>query len=162
MWIGLLFAMMSVATLYEQFSPNEAAAPFHQQSTPDPRHIISSYREKTVQCLILGNYTKCSPYTIETLMFYLHGEYVRSEDTQVGCWVLLGIIIRLAFRMGYHIDGSHFPHMSVFNAEMRRRTWLAIYALDAFTSAQVGMPRMLRDSEYDATKPRSLLDDDLH
>ena len=162
MWIGLLFAIMSVATLYEQFSPNEAAALFHRESTPDPRHFISAYREKVVQCLILANYTKSSPYTIETLILYLHAEYVRSEDTQAECWVLLGIVIQLALRMGYHMDGSQFPRISLFNAEIRRRIWLVIFMLDVFTSAQVGLPRMLKDSQYDTTEPRNLLDDDLY
>jgi hypothetical protein len=162
MWIWLLLAMMCVAILYEQFSSNEAAALFHQESTPDPRHLISAYREKVIQCLILAKYTKGFPCTIETLILYMHAEYVRSEDTQVGCWVLLGIGIRLALRIGYHMDGSQFPRISLFNAEIRRRIWLVIFMLKVFTSAQVGLPRMLKDSQYDTTEPRNLLDDDFY
>lgn len=162
MWIGLLFATMCAATLYEQFSPNESAAIFHQESTPDPKHLILRYREKIIQCLILGNYTKCSPYTIEALLLYLHAESVRSEDTQIGNWVLLGIIIRLALRMGYHIDASYFPRVTVFEVEMRRRTWMVIFMLDVFTSAQVGLPRMIKDSQGDTAPPKNLMDEDLH
>lgn len=161
MWIGLLFAMMCVATQYEQFSPNESAAVFHEQSTPDPRHLISAYREKTIQCLVLGNYIKAPAYTVETLLLHLHSEYVRREDTQTGSWILLGMIVRLALRSGYHIDGSHFPHISLFQAEMRRRIWMVISILDVFTSAQIGLPRMIKDSQCDSGAPRNLLDEDL-
>jgi hypothetical protein len=161
MWFGLLFGMMCTGTLHEQWSPNEAAASFHRESTPDPRHLISRYREKTVQCLVLGGYTEPSQYTIETLLLYLHAEYVRREDAQMGNWVLLGIIIRLAFRMSYHTDGSQLPQISPFQAEMRRRIWTVLFMLDVVTSAQVGLPRMIKDSQCNSAEPRNLMDKDL-
>ena len=160
MWIGLLFAIMCLATLYQQFSPNESIQSLYLQPAVDPNHLIRTYREKIIQCLVLGNYTKSVPYTIETLLLYLHVEYFRSEDTQVGTWILLGIIVRLALRMGYHRDASHFPRISPFHAEMRRRTWAIIIQLDTVASAQVGLPRMIREVHSDTREPRNLLDED--
>jgi hypothetical protein len=60
------------------------------------------------------------------------------------------------------MDGSQFPRISLFNAEIRRRIWLVIFMLKVFTSAQVGLPRMLKDFQYDTTEPRNLLDDDFY
>ena len=76
-----------------------------------------------IQCLRLGNYMKGAPHTIEALLAFLQTEYLQGEDTQHGCWQLTGVIIRVALKMGYHRDGSHFPNISVYEAEMRRRTW---------------------------------------
>jgi len=68
--------------------------------------------------------------------------------------------VRLVLRMGYHRDASHFPRLSPFHAEMRRRAWALIIQLDVSSSAQVGLPRMIRASQPDTAEPRNLLDED--
>ena len=153
MWIGELFGVMCLGAYYQQ-------EPLPLIS--DPKSLIPTYREKIIQCLVLGKYTKCAPYTIETLLLYLHLEYNQNEDKQMEIWVLLGVIVRLALRMGYHRDASHFPHVSTFEGEMRRRAWAVIISFDALASAQVGLPRMIRESHSDTAEPRNLLDEDLY
>ncbi|KAK9433076.1 fungal-specific transcription factor domain-containing protein [Lipomyces doorenjongii] len=160
MWIGLLFAIMCLSVLHQQFSPSASGQPLYVQSAADSKCLIEIYREKVVQCLVLGKYTKSVPYTIETLLLYLHIEYRRSEDTQIGVWIILGIIVRMALHMGYHRDASHFPRISPFHAEMRRRAWAIIVQLDIIASTQVGLPRMIRVSQSDTAEPRNLLDED--
>jgi hypothetical protein len=123
---------------------------------------VSYYREKVVQCLVLANYTKCPPYTIETVLLYFGTEYLRTADTQFSVYVLVGMIIRMAFRMGYHRDPSRFSNISVFNGEMRRRQWLVIMSLDLVTSSQVGLPRMIQPSMYDTQEPGNFIEDDIH
>ncbi|KAK9320869.1 fungal-specific transcription factor domain-containing protein [Lipomyces orientalis] len=152
MWLGMLFGVMCLAAAYRR-DPIPML--------PASKRLVQIYREKLMQCMALGGYTKCVPYTIETLLLYLHVEYLRSEDTQIETWILLGVIVRLALRMGYHRDASHFPHISVFQGEMRRRTWALIFQFDALASAQVGLPRMIREKQCDAAEPRNLLEDDL-
>jgi hypothetical protein len=148
---------MCLAALYQQV---ESAQPLSLQPVLENQHLIRAYHEKVVQCLILGKYTKCVPYTLETLLHYLHIEYLQSEDTQIGIWAVLGLIVRLALRMGYHRDGSHSPRISPFQAEMRRRVWAVIFELDAITSAQFGLPRMILQSQCDTADPLNLLDED--
>ena len=53
----------------------------------DPLVMIKVFREKTVQCLILADYTQPSPYAIETLLMYFlvdcfstTASHVRSEE----------------------------------------------------------------------------------
>ena len=160
MWIGLLFAIMCLASLFQQFSPAEFGPLPYLQSATDAHRPVQIYRKKTIQCLTLGNYTKGVPYTIETLLLYMIIEDVRSDDTQVGLWILLGIIVRLALRMGFHRDASHFPRISPFHGEMRRRIWAIIFLFDVTASAQVGLPRLIRESHSDTAEPRNLLDED--
>ena len=70
-------------------------------------------------------------------------------------------MIRQALRLGYHRDPKHFPHMSVFDGEMRRRAWFLIYQFDILTAFQLGLPCNLQvDDEWDTELPRSLNDSD--
>jgi len=153
MWIGELFGVICSGVYFQQ-----EALPL----LSDPKSLIPTYREKIVQCLVLGKYTKCAPYTIETLLLYLHLEYNKNEDNHTEIWVLLGVIVRLALRMGYHRDASHFPHISIFQGEMRRRAWAVMISFDALASSQLGLPRMIRESHSDTAEPSNLLDEDLY
>lgn len=113
-----------------------------------------------VDCLKLGDWTKGTPHTVEALIFYLQTEYVGSEDRQASFWLMVGTIIRVALKMGYHRDGSHFPKMPAYDAEMRRRTWCILTQLDTAASSQAGLPRMIKQAECDTAEPRNLLDED--
>ena len=157
LWIGLLFGIMCLAVLQQQFG-------FELQHTPgnaDSRRLAQSYRTKISQCLVFGQYTKPAPYAIETLLLYMHVEYLQSKDSETGLWILLGITVRLALRMGYHRDAADFSRISPFRAEMRRRVWCVIFMMDAGASAQFGLPRMVRASQSNTAEPRNLLDEDI-
>lgn len=99
-------------------------------------------------------------HTVEALLIFFLIEMTQGEKAQQGCWQLLGITIRVALKMGYHRDGSHFPAISPFEAEMRRRVWHMLTQLDIATASQVGLPRMIKESQCDTAEPRNLLDDD--
>ena len=62
--------------------------------------------------------------------------------------------------MGYHRDGSHFPQMSVYEAEMRRRTWYILMQFDIASASEVGLPRIIKETQCDTAEPHNLLDDD--
>ncbi len=157
LWIGLLFGIMCLAVLQQQFGFEIQ----HMQDNADSRRLAQSYRTRISQCLILGNYTKPAPYTIETLLLYMHVEYLQSKDSETGLWILLGITVRLALHMGYHRDAFPFSRISPFHAEMRRRVWCVIFMMDAGASAQFGLPRMVRASQSNTAEPRNLLDEDI-
>ncbi|KAF3801149.1 Pyrrolocin cluster transcription factor fsdR [Colletotrichum gloeosporioides] len=59
---------------------------------------------------------------------------------------------QLAFRMGYHQDPSHFPRISAFDGEMRRRVWATIHILDGTMTMFIGAPRIISDETWN-TKP---------
>ena len=76
-------------------------------------------------------------------------------------WLLFSIMVRQGLRLGYHRDPKHFPHISVFEGEMRRRVWFLIHEFDSLTAFQLGIPCNLQaDDEWDTALPRSLNDSD--
>ncbi|CAG8137049.1 unnamed protein product [Penicillium nalgiovense] len=75
-------------------------------------------------------------------------------------WYLLALEISLAMRMGYHRDPSHFPGISSFQGEMRRRLWATVLIGDTLVSNQMGMPRMISDWKWATTETRNLNDTD--
>ncbi|PVH70209.1 hypothetical protein DL98DRAFT_661284 [Cadophora sp. DSE1049] len=160
-WLGLLFSMMCIAAQFQRLCGDESMVVSQpQQGSQNLKLEEKLYREKTVQCLVLGNYTTCFPHTLETLILYFTGELFRCEDTQTGTWILLGVIVRLAMRRGYHRDPKHSPQITLFHGEMQRRIWATIVQLDLVISSQIGLPRMIKDGEYDTAEPRNLLDND--
>ena len=75
---------------------------------------------------------------------------------------MLALMVKLAMRMGYHRDPSHFPRISPSKREMRRRKWATVVQGDILISNQMGMPRMiLLDWKCDTVEPRNLNDTDL-
>ncbi|KAH3989120.1 hypothetical protein HBI25_050880 [Parastagonospora nodorum] len=160
MWLGLLYSVLCIGATFQLSDPESYGTSAPVESLNTAR--IDFYREKIVQAMILANYTKCPPWTVETMIAYFGTEFTRSSDTQFSSFVLVGMIVRIALRMGYHREPSRFANISPFQAELRRRAWLVIIAIDLVSSAQVGLPRMMQPFMYDTQEPRNLEEEDLH
>jgi Fungal specific transcription factor domain len=119
---------------------------------------IANSETLQVQCLVNSDYTKSSTYTIETMLLYVHSEYQSRWDAEVGIWVIGGIIVRLALRMGYHRDPSNYPNLTPFQGEMRRRIWAFIRQLDTMFSFQLALPSMIRNTDADTALPRNIFE----
>lgn len=122
--------------------------------------LANKYRALTGQCLLLADFTKPVNHMIETLILHLHSEYARNRDAEVGVWVLVGMIVRLAMRMGYHRDPKYYPSISPFRGEIRRRVWTFVRQSDLLFSFQIGLPSMIRLADCDTAVPRNLFDDE--
>lgn len=122
---------------------------------------VDLYREKTVQCLFMGEYTKPGPYVLETIIQYVYVEFLLSPDADHDLWLLLSLEVNTALRMGYHRDPSHFAHIDAFQGEMRRRVWSTVRLGDILISSQMGMPRMMAEWKCDTAEPRNLNDTDM-
>ncbi|KAL9009989.1 MAG: hypothetical protein Q9173_005028 [Seirophora scorigena] len=123
--------------------------------------LANKYRSLTAQCLLRADFLKPSSPTIETLILHLHGEFANNRDAEVGNWVLVGIIVRLAMRMGYHRDSKLFPNVTPFQGEMRRRIWTFVRQADLLFSFQLGLPSMIRLGDCDTALPGNYYDGDL-
>lgn len=154
-WLGLLYAILCLGM-----------QSYHKIGDEPPEwkgravELATEYRLRTVQCLINSDYTKSSIYTIEALILYTHGEYTARWDGEVGIWIVVGMIVRLAMRMGYHRDPSHYPGITPYQAEMRRRVWTFVRQMDILFSFQLALPHMIRDSDCDAFFPRNIFEDE--
>ncbi|RAL05410.1 uncharacterized protein BO80DRAFT_397956 [Aspergillus ibericus CBS 121593] len=156
MWLGLLFSMICLGV-----QASDASAALRELEAKQQTLQIETYREKVVQCLLMGEYTKCGPYVLETVIHYVYIEFCLHRDADQDIWFLLALEVNLAMRMGYHRDPSHFPDLTPLQGEMRRRLWATVLLGDILISSQMGLPRMVPDSKCDTAEPRNLNDDDL-
>ncbi|OIW34303.1 hypothetical protein CONLIGDRAFT_607106 [Coniochaeta ligniaria NRRL 30616] len=156
MWVGLLFAVLSMATLLQQRDLGPPAL-----YTAEAQDRLETYRTATIHCLVAGEYLQQSRYTIETLSLHFGLVHNYELDAPIGNWIPLGVVIRIAMRMGLHRDPSHWPNILPLQAELRRRLWMMLYHLDFFTSTQFGLPRIIKDSQCDTRAPAHLFENDL-
>ena len=136
MWLGLLFAILSLA---ESFSLRDA----DPSSALAQRCLekVNRYHDLSASAAVLADFTKPKQHTLECLITYTAG--LRSNNAFVNVWLMIGLIVRLALRMGYHRDASHYPSITPFQGEMRRRVWAAISMIDVLISFQLGLPSMV-------------------
>lgn len=137
-----------------------------QDAMPDglgnPVVALQTFQKRSTECLIMSNYaTAPTSFTIEALLLNVQGEFALRPKTPIGPWLLAGIVTRLAMRMGYHRDPDHYPQISPFQGEMRRRVWASISQLDTLSSYQLGLPSIIQESHCDTRLPRNFLDEDL-
>ncbi|KAF2996727.1 hypothetical protein E8E13_006049 [Curvularia kusanoi] len=160
-WIAVLFGILFVSAFQASIIAGVTIT-LDEATLQEYQNLVLTSQERIIQCLRLGNYMKGGSHTIEALLFLLQLEYLQGEDKQHECWQLIGVTVRIALKMGYHRDGSHFPHLSAYEAEMRRRIWYILIQFDIATAAQVGLPRMIRETQYDTLPPHNLLDTDFN
>ena len=154
-WLGQIFAILCLA-MHSYFRMEDEPPEYRDKSLA----LAANYRCLTGQCLLLADFTKPVNHMIETLVLHLHCEYARNRDAEVGTWVLVGMIVRLAMRMGYHRDPKHFPNITPFQGELRRRVWTFVRQSDLLFSFQMGLPSMIRLGDCDTELPRNLYDDE--
>ncbi|KAL4782881.1 hypothetical protein BJX76DRAFT_358514 [Aspergillus varians] len=150
-WIGLLFSILGITMVAAQFG-----GPPEYEGVSEPK--FHHYRQRTAQCLLMGDIAKCLPYTIETLRFNATAELNRKDDNSRGLWIMTGVIVRAAVNMGYHRDPDHTPYLSILKAEYRRRVWLSVKSMDEVASFLSGFPRMLPAINSDTKEPQNLYD----
>jgi hypothetical protein len=152
-WLGLTFAIMSLA---ESFSLRHV----------DPRSAegkatlvrVKKFHSLSASAAVLADFTTPKKYTLECLLFYMSG--LRGNDGFMKVWLMIGMIVRLALRMGYHRDPKYYPRLSVFEGEIRRRVWCVVSMVDTYISFQLGLPSMVKTIATDIEPPHNLLDRD--
>ncbi|RMZ90091.1 hypothetical protein DV736_g2688, partial [Chaetothyriales sp. CBS 134916] len=154
-WVAMLFAMMRLAMI--SYGREGDEPPEFRGKCQD---MASNFRTQMAHCLITADYTKPHNHIIETLIFHLHAEYTSNRDAEASVWVLVGIIARLAMRMGYHRDPKLFPNLAPFQGEMRRRIWTFVRSADLLFSFQAALPSMIRIGDSDTDLPNNLFDDE--
>ncbi|KAI9824230.1 MAG: hypothetical protein M1832_002037 [Thelocarpon impressellum] len=154
-WLGQLFAIMCLAMQSHHRDDDEPP-----EYKGKALQMANDYRKWTAECVALADFCKPVETMIETLILHLHGEFTRSKDSEVGLWVIGGMIVRLAMRMGYHRDPKPFTNITPFQGEMRRRVWTFVRQMDVLFSFQIGLPAMIRTSDCDTAFPRNLYDDE--
>jgi len=86
----------------------------------------------------------------------LQGRYNRHA-----AWILNGIVIRMAQKMGLHRDGELLG-LGPFDSEMRRRVWWQIIMLDAKYAMFSGLSHTLLPRNWDTKAPKNVNDADIY
>lgn len=111
MWLGLLYSVLCLAMLS-----------YHKVGDEPPEwkgrtlELAAEYRLRTVQCLVAADYTKPGEYTVETMLLYIFGEFSSRWDADMSLYLINSLVVRVAFRMGYHRDAKWFPSLTPFQA----------------------------------------------
>ncbi|KIM92882.1 hypothetical protein OIDMADRAFT_173659 [Oidiodendron maius Zn] len=152
LWISVLFSIMALAMQYQHLG----------EDPPDPETMarIHMFRERTVHCLVLGQFTWGKEYVLEAMVNYIALEMLLCKDADIGLWLVVGMLVQLALGLGYHRDARHFSNVSLFAGEMRRRVWAVIMQMDLRLSSQMGLPRLIQLHQCDTAEPSNLLDTD--
>ncbi|KAK3301182.1 fungal-specific transcription factor domain-containing protein [Chaetomium fimeti] len=155
MWLALLYAVMCLAL-----------TSYHKVGDEPPEwkgrvlELAHEYRLRTVQCLNVGDYTRPAQFTVEAMMLYSFCEYATRWDADLGIWIIVSAVVRVALRMGYHRDGKWFPTLTPFEAEMRRRTWAFVRMMDIFFSHHLSLPSMISEHDCDTELPHNIYDEE--
>ncbi|KAI8600322.1 fungal-specific transcription factor domain-containing protein [Dissophora ornata] len=73
-------------------------------------------------------------------------------------WVMLGMATRMAQDLGMHRSSARW-HLPPLETEIRKRLWWVCYIMDRWTSAAMGRPPAIEDSDCDVDYPSSLEQD---
>lgn len=156
-FLGLLFSMCAYAALDFERSNDLDEVP---GNLGPPRQVFETFKHHSAHCIALGNYTMPGKWKVEALLLYFGCEYFQRNDSPLGCSILLSTVVRLAMHMGMHRDPKHYPDMSPFEGEMRRRLWLVVTETDRLVSFQFGLPSNVHVGISDTELPRNLHDAD--
>jgi hypothetical protein len=88
MWIGLLYSILSLSVQFLMLSNKSLSEVMTGEALREPQDTTNNFREKTVQCLVLGNYTEPGAYTVETLLLYYVSDHFRTSDAQFGSFMM--------------------------------------------------------------------------
>lgn len=110
-WLGLLYSILCLAMLSYDKVGDEPP-----EWKGRALELAAEYRMRTVQCLIAADYTKPREYTVETMLLHIFGEMSSRWDADMSLYLVNSLIVRIAFRMGYHRDAKWFPSITPFQA----------------------------------------------
>lgn len=121
--------------------------------------VQKKYHDATRQALIGCSFYQTTSLTVlqaYTLLLIS----VRFRYNPHTFWILCGIAVRLAQRMGLHSDGEQ--HLSPFDVQIRRRVWWYVLMTDNFAAQQAGTTvATIPGDLWDAPRPLNIDDHDL-
>jgi hypothetical protein len=97
--------------------------------------------------------------TVQAFAIFLF--LVRRYESPTFVWTMTGLVIRIAQALGLHRDGSHFENFTPYEAEIRRRVWWALCALDVRASQDQGMDLTITGGSFDTKLPLNINDADI-
>ncbi|KAJ5153200.1 transcription factor vrtR1 [Penicillium canariense] len=121
--------------------------------------LMSKYRSAVCQALVNASWlrTTALPVLQAYILFLIA---MRSEIDPDTFWILTGIAIRLAQRMGLHRDGEKLG-LPPFDIQMRRRLFWQLLPLDGYAGQVSGTGISISPDSWDTQPPLNINDDQI-
>jgi hypothetical protein len=149
----LLFAIYYFAV----FSMSEADC--LQQFKQTKNHLMSRYRTAVCQALVNASWLKTTAMPVlQAYTLFLIA--MRTQIDSHTFWILTGIAIRLAQRMGLHRDGESLG-LPPFEVQMRRRLFWQLLPLDGYAGQVCGTGISISPNSWDTKPPLNINDDQI-
>ncbi|KAL1881143.1 hypothetical protein VTK73DRAFT_4590 [Phialemonium thermophilum] len=155
--LALLFIISALGTYFSSFlSPDEA------DNSPGASTMerFYHYRSLAASALVSAKFASPGPMTMLPMLLYLESEFIISRASQMNCYLMSAVCMRLMLKMGLHRDPSNLPNISPFDGEMRRRMWNLGVQIELMVAFHLGLPSMVHGIESDTALPGNLLDED--
>jgi hypothetical protein len=122
-------------------------------------YLISEYRVAVCQALVNASWlkTKAMPVLQAYILFLIA---LRSQIDSDTFWILTGIAVRLAQRMGLHRDGETLG-LPPFEVQMRRRLFWQLLPLDGYAGQLSGSGISISPDSWDTRPPQNINDDQI-
>ncbi|KAF4956999.1 hypothetical protein FGADI_3411 [Fusarium gaditjirri] len=147
LWAGILFSVLAVGAIIPDGREN------HRQS--------SVFISISARCLVSGQYSTATEYSVEALAMHLHARCFRQGDKDINLSQLHALTVRIAQQRCYHMDGGDFLQaLTPFQVEMRRRVWYYLQYYDVLLSLEHGLPPLIHEDTHSISHPTNVTDDE--
>ncbi|KAJ5852712.1 uncharacterized protein N7529_012097 [Penicillium soppii] len=121
--------------------------------------LLSRYQTTVIQALVNASWLKTTAMPIlQAYTLFLIA--LRTQIDSHTFWILTGIAIRLAQRMGLHRDGESLG-LPPFEVQMRRRLFWQLLPLDSYAGQTSGTGISISPSSWDTKQPLNINDDQI-
>ncbi|KAI0969786.1 fungal-specific transcription factor domain-containing protein [Xylaria arbuscula] len=96
---------------------------------------------------------------LQALLLYFFS--LQGRVDRHAAWILNGVTVRIAQKMGLHRDGELLG-LPPFETEMRRRVWWQIILIDTVYALMSGLGQSLLPRSWDTKQPNNIHDADLY
>ncbi|KAJ5675963.1 hypothetical protein N7462_008860 [Penicillium macrosclerotiorum] len=179
--LGLIYRIMHFPSFYQEYErfweqPRSASTAFvmklllilaigsifHDEPGPSSHpHVPVRRWIYAVQWWLTGPFAKelgsLESLQVHCLLLLCRQAHAIDKETN---WMAAGTLLRQAVHQGLHRDPRHFPTVSPFDAEMRRRIWATVLEINVQFSIDAAMPPFLTPEDYDTRPPANLEDND--
>lgn len=123
-------------------------------------HLMSKYRAAVHQALVNASWLKTTAMgVLQAYTLFLIA--MRTQIDPDTFWILTGIAIRLAQRMGIHRDGEGLG-LPPFEIQMRRRLFWQLLPLDSYAGQVSGTGISIPPNSWDTEQPLNIDDDQIY
>ncbi|KAI5461686.1 fungal-specific transcription factor domain-containing protein [Mariannaea sp. PMI_226] len=150
---ALLFSIFTMAVV--SISENESLQLLGAPRDDAIRRFTMGTKIALQKFNFLKNFDMVVLQSLQLYLVSLQGRYDRHA-----AWILSGMIVRIAQKMGYHRDGETL-NLTPFETEMRRRMWWQIILQDAKNALVSGLSNSMLPSNWDTKTPQNVNDADL-